>query len=287
MAGASSSNVGMKQARVLASLSRERQFELIAEGLPLLLGSASDLLRASADLDRHPRAVEILRGHASEECSKILILMDIVRCPPGRAAARIGPMIGWFYNHLARLIYVEAQAWKPTDVAMLQQYVDSSRRSHTLEGYEGEYIMPNWTLFARESLLYADIMIDEEGEPGWNIPEAAPTIFDEREPPVFQLCEALAAFGFFSRQGLDVVAGVWGQTEFVGDRDCWSKRAITHETILRLSAQGLITELADEHQQRLLHELWQVPMYNIDFSPIKVPLYQLQAERDATSWNYF
>jgi hypothetical protein len=43
-----------------------------------------------------------------------------VRCPPKLIAGHIGPMMGWFYNHLARLIYAEAQHWKPTNAEKLQ-----------------------------------------------------------------------------------------------------------------------------------------------------------------------
>ncbi|MER9185932.1 hypothetical protein [Mesorhizobium australicum] len=51
--------------------------------------------------------------------------------------------MAWFYDHLARLLYIEAQDWRPTDLNELRTYVDQQRRSHYLEGHVGEYILPN------------------------------------------------------------------------------------------------------------------------------------------------
>jgi hypothetical protein len=138
--------------------------------------SAGELLEASKALGEHARAATILSGHALEELAKILILIDIVRCPPKLRGERIGPMMGWFYDHLARLIYLDAQLWRPTNVRELQTYVDDHRKSHSLEGYIGEYILPNWTIWSRESLLYADIVTDEYGEPTWNNPSSIATL---------------------------------------------------------------------------------------------------------------
>ena len=95
-------------------------------------------------------------------------------------------MVKWFYDHLARLIYVDAQTWRPVDMNQLQEYVDSHRRSHSLEGYADEYIVPNWTIFSRESELYADIVAYEDGEPTWNEPLSTPPLFDRSRPPAWK-----------------------------------------------------------------------------------------------------
>jgi len=54
----------------------------------------SPLLAASKALVERDRAATILKGHAMEEVAKILILMDIVRCPPKLRGERVGPMMG-------------------------------------------------------------------------------------------------------------------------------------------------------------------------------------------------
>ena len=158
----------MKRGQVLSNLPQPKQLDVISEGLPVLMKSAGDLLGASKALVEHQRAATILEGHAIEEVAKMLILIDIVRCPQKLRPSRIGPMITWFYDHLARLIYIDAQSWKPVNTKQLQEYVDDHRKSHYLDGAIGEYIMPNWTTWSRESKLYADIGAYEDGEPIWN-----------------------------------------------------------------------------------------------------------------------
>lgn len=144
-----SEDIGMKRGRVLAQLTPARQLDIVAEGLPILLKSADELMTAAEALDDHSRAAAILMGQATEELSKILILMDIVRCPPKVRGGLVGQMFKWFYDHLPRLLYAEAQGWKPMTVGQLQEYLDNSRRSHDIEGFAGEFIMPKSTFLAR------------------------------------------------------------------------------------------------------------------------------------------
>jgi hypothetical protein len=282
-----SSDIGMKRGRALSNLPQPKQLEVIAEGLPILMKSADSLMTAAKAIGEHNRPALILEGHAKEEIAKILILMDIVRCPPKVRPSRIGPMIGWFYNHLARLIYFDAQTWKPIKITQLQQYVDSDRKSHFLEGSLGEYILPNWTAWSRESMLYADIITDEDGGLNWNDPEIGarsialtrlpPDFFDDFEQPAWIICKALHDIGAFTRPGLDIVSAVWSQTEFVNAQNRSDADNLTREMLLALYNAGLISEAANNERVNL----WQLPMYHIDFNPIEVPLQELQAERDA------
>ena len=59
----------------------------------------------------------MLEGYAKEEAAKILILVDAVRCPPKLIASKLNRIVGWFYDHLARLIYAEAATGRPTKAA--------------------------------------------------------------------------------------------------------------------------------------------------------------------------
>ncbi|SRR5258706_5323742 len=157
-----SSDIGLRKGRLICNLSHDDRLKFITEGLPTLVESARSLVEASQALTDNPREAAILASHADEECAKLLILLDIVRCPRARVASRTGPMMRWFYDHLARLIYAQAQRWRPVTAKQLRDYIDSERRSHYLEGEYGEYIMPNWTLFQRETALYVDIASDED-----------------------------------------------------------------------------------------------------------------------------
>ena len=279
-----SNHIGMRRGRVLASFSQTKQLDLIAEGLPILMDSVGDLLSASMDLGQRHRAAHVLNNHALEEAAKILILVDIVRCPPKVRPARIGPMMGWFYEHLARLIYTEAQTWRPVDVDMLQEYVDHHRRSHYLEGGMSEYIMPNMTIFSRESLIYADLASDEHCELFWIKPETGLPLAQYSKPAARELCEALQVMGVFTREGLNIISSVWSQVNFVGKQHWSSVRRITEEMLLELERAKLITEGAQEKHLDILYDRWQMPMYHIDFKMEKVELEDLQAQRDASFW---
>jgi hypothetical protein len=196
-------------------------------------------------------------------------------------------MMAWFYDHLARLIYIDAQGWKPANVKQLQEYVDDHWKSHYLEGAIGEYIMPNWTTWSRESMLYADIATYEDGEPIWNEPDAAAPMFDFYEPMPWQLCQALRGLGAFTRAGLDIVSSVWSQTEFVDEQHRDNAESLTNEMLLALEGASLITETVSEEQLGALYNHWQLPMYRIDFKRIEVPLAELQDEREANFWSEF
>ena len=281
-----SEDIGMKRGRTLGQLTPSRQLDIIAEGLPILFKSADDLLQAADQLDDHPRAAAILVGQATEELSKILILMDIVRCPPNLRGGLVGNMFKWFYDHLPRLLYAEAQGWQPMTVAQLQEYADGSRRSHDIEGFAGEFIMPNSTLFARENRLYADIVTHEDGEPTWSEPsDWMPATWDRR-PSVWHIAKALNDMGAFSRAGIDIVSEVWGAVDFADQTECYSlPRNLTQQMLERLQAAELISEDAEQDQLRYLYNQWQVPMYRIDFKPIQVPLEELRAAQEAALWN--
>jgi hypothetical protein len=143
--------IGLHQAKRLCQLDEASRLKFIAEGLPVILRSAQGFWQAAQQLQSHGREAEILKGFAEEEAAKILILVDAVRCPPELITSRLSRIVGWFYDHLARLIYAEAVSWKPTNLAELREYVDRQRRGHYLEGHAGEYIMPNWAVYQRES----------------------------------------------------------------------------------------------------------------------------------------
>lgn len=282
-----SKDIGMKRGKLMGQLTPSQQLDLIAEGLPILLKSADELLSAAEALEDHPRSAAILIGQSTEELSKILILMDIVRCPPNVRGALIGRMFDWFYDHLPRLLYAEAQGWRPMTVDQLQSYVDGSRNSHDIDGYAGEYIMPNSTLFARENRLYADIIAYEDGKPVWSEPSdwMPARAFQSTRTSIWMVAKALNDFGAFSRSGLDHVSNVWGTTDFAGEMDCHATpRSLTKLMLERLISSKLVSDNAQPKQVQDLYTHWQVPMYRLDFKPIQVSLEDLKAAQDAALW---
>ena len=281
-----SNDIGMKRGRVLSVLPSAKLLDVIAEGLPILMKSAGEYLAASKILfEHHPRVAKVLKGHAVEEVAKILILIDIVRCPPKCRPSRIGPMMRWFYSHLARLLYVDAQACRPTNARELQEYVDLHRKSHYIDGELGEYIMPNSALWLRESMLYTDIVTYEDGEPFWNEPITLPSMFGYDEPSSWLVCQVLQDLGAFTRDGLDIMSSIWCRVLFKDDEDWRESRSATEEMLTELQNASLIRETATQKQGNILYEHWQIPMYYIDFNPEKVKLEDLKAAQDAIFWS--
>ena len=116
--------VGLSQAHRLCQMPQSERLAFIADGLPIMLASARGFWQAAKQLDGQVREAVVLARHSEEEAAKVLILMDIVRCPKRLVSSKIGSMVKWFYCHLTRLIYAEAVSWKPNDVTELRRYVD-------------------------------------------------------------------------------------------------------------------------------------------------------------------
>ena len=267
-------------------MAHDHRLGFIAKGLPRILTSAQSLWRASRRLrNEMPREAGVLKGFADEESAKALILIDAVRCPKHRATSRLGTIVGWFYSHLARLIYAESVLFQPVNVKELQEIVDLSRKDYFLEGIAGEAILPNWHLFHRESLLYTDVVAGESGELSWNDPleiiQSSDSAATEESPPLsLLLIEAMATLGIFTLQGLRATSEVWDRVEFSGPEDHSIAMELMQELVDRLVREHLPREdSVDPHMQTLLH-YWQLPMYNLDFKKISISMKQLLAERE-------
>lgn len=275
---------GNRRAGVLCNMSRSARLDLLGEGLPIILASAQGFWNAAVELSDHPREARVLEGFCEEECAKIMILMDLVRCPRRIADKRVGKLVKVFYDHLGRLIYADAHGWKPMHMAQLREYVDHARVGHYLEGDMGEYIMPNWSRYSRESTMYADVEVHEDGVPRWNEPNRLGAITLAFPPLVLGLAEAMSAAGLFDRRGLKAVGDIWDQVEFVDEENFEDSQRLTRELFVRLDEEGLVTEAATDRHAGLLMNDWQMPMYNLDFRELPVPLEDLEAAREASFW---
>lgn len=278
--------IGLGQAKRLCQMAHDDRLEFIAKGLPIVLASAQSLWRASRRLGNEmTRETGVLRGFAEEESAKALILMDAVRCPRHRAPSRLGTIVGWFYSHLARLIYAESVLFRPVNVGELQEVVDLSRKDYFLEGIAGEAILPNWHLFHRESLLYTDVVAGESGELSWNDPleiiQSSDSVATEESPPLsLLLVEAMAMLGIFTLQGLVATSEVWDKVEFSGPEDHSIAMELVRELVDRLVRENLPREASVDPHMQTLFDHWQLPMYNLDFKKISISMKQLLAERE-------
>jgi hypothetical protein len=193
----------------------------------------------------------------------------------------MGILTDWFYDHLARLIYAEATSWKPMHVTQLREYVDNCRQAHYLEGEFGEYILPNWELSQRESMLYADIEAYEDEQPLWNAPQGFPSLLPTLKPPALALAQSFARLGLFHLKGLRATAEIWNAVEFKDTQDFRDSQRLTQQLMRRLIDEKLPTDEATDTDVSYLYESWQMPMYDLAFSLLPVPLEQFQRARDA------
>lgn len=275
--------IGLRQADRLCQLGERERLTFIAEGLPLILRSAQRAWDAAKQLrTSNGRESAILEGVATEEAAKILILVDAVRCPAKLVPAKMNRFVDRFYDHLARLIYAEAVSWKPMHIAQLREYVDRERRGHYLEGHAGEYIMPNSTIYRRESRLYVDVEADQDDTLTWSEPRDpyAGLPFLSFMPPALRVAAAMEQVGIFTPNGLKAVSEIWGSLEYKDREDHHDGAKLTELMLQRLHAEGLMLDTAEDNDVGVLYRDWQIPMYNLEFSLIQVPLEELEAEQE-------
>ena len=280
--------IGLGQARRLCQMPHEKRLAFLSEGLPITLTSAQGFWQASCQLKDRLREAEVMKGFAEEEAAKILILMDAVRCPKPLVDSKIGKITGWFYDHLARLIYAETVRWRQMDVAELREFIERERESHYLEGFCGEYIVPNWNIYQRESRLYADIATYGDGELQWNRPnllqELLSASYSPSVLPVLELAEAMSALGIFTHRGLEATSEIWGQVTFTTTETSVGAERLTRQLLKRLYEEELPSPEATQEHAEVLISNWQVPMYDLDLRPINVPVEKLRKEQEQMLW---
>jgi hypothetical protein len=187
--------------------------------------------RARVSLTEEVKATHVAQLREDGEIVHSVPLIGcLVRCPPKLASSKLKAIVGWFYNHLARLIYAEATSWKPTDLRELRNYVDTARRGHYLEGSAGEFIMPNDTLYDRESRLYVDVEAFQDGTLIWSEPREPVTYafpFGRSPPTALRVVIAMEQVGMFTSAGLRAVSQIWGNLEYKDDQDHQDSEKLT------------------------------------------------------------
>ena len=119
----------------LLQLPDEKLFEEVSEGIRCIIDNAESLLAASDRLDanREHRSAAILHAIATEESAKVLILIDLVRCPRCNQEGK-RRTIQAFVSHLAKEIYAAACGWRMSGFAEFKDAVTFMRRRFYLDG---------------------------------------------------------------------------------------------------------------------------------------------------------
>jgi hypothetical protein len=113
---------GNRRADILTQLSQKERPVFIAKGLPIIAASARSFWDAAQLLEQGSREQNVLEGFAVEEAAKVLILMDLMRCPSKHIARRVKGIVKTFYDHLSRIIYADAQGWRLVDLVQWLHY---------------------------------------------------------------------------------------------------------------------------------------------------------------------
>lgn len=282
--------VGLGHAAVLCQMSAKDRLAFLAEGLPLILASAEGFQAGAEALRDRPRETDVLEGFAAEEAAKVLILIDMQRCPKAVRSQQTGTSIRWFYDHLARLLYADAVKWKPSNKGELRSYIDRHRRSHGVDGPVGEYILPSGPVYDRERRLYADVERYDDRRPMWNAPRSwkeglpATSIFNW-PPAALRLAQAMQRLGMFTEGGLAAVADIWGGETLTDAMTPHEAIALSEQMLRAIEAKGLVGEDATEDDMRMIYHDWPFPMWDFDLSLVSVPLEELEEERDRNFWS--
>lgn len=174
----------------LAQLPDRRLFEEIAIGIRHIVENAESLESVAVRLAKmkEHRACGIIRSLVEEEAAKVLILLDVVRCPKGERNGRTRALNSC-YSHLAKRIYAEACSWRPSNFYDLEQYIDLERREYYLDGpNDVDWIFLYDAKAERERRMYVDYVQDvteQDGERYWVFPTATTSgeRHDEHDTP--------------------------------------------------------------------------------------------------------
>ncbi|MNE68129.1 hypothetical protein D3C80_1637760 [compost metagenome] len=98
------------------------------------------------------------------------------------------------------------------------------------------------------------------------------------------MARALRDLGLFARASLEIVSEEWSALDFVDGEGAEEATRLTRAVLERMLAAGLVPDTATDDQAQLLLHRWQLPMYDLDFRELEVPLETLAAEREAALW---
>lgn len=211
----------MTQSSAISNLGNQKPEHLrrsVACGIDRLVSNIRRLdhaaQRASSDGDES--IATLLGSFADEEAAKVLILIDVVRCPQSDAKARARTLKRWS-NHLWKGIYARACDWRVASLSDLESYINQEMQPFYLDGPLGvDWILPNEITSERERQIYVDLVedISESGQDNreayWVTPEDfTSSMISYRTSACVELALSLHAHGISTESGLQHVAAIW------------------------------------------------------------------------------
>lgn len=187
--------------------------------------------------------------------------------------------MGWYYDHLARLLYAEACQWRPVDLKELRGIIDRRRVTHYVEGNMGEFIVPNDLIYRRETRLYADIEALDDGSLQWVGPSGNVGFYNPK-PDALVVAEALGVFGAFTVEGLELISSIWSEVDFQDETPAQENDRLIEATLTQLVERKMASESATTDNARDLYGRWQMPLYALDMKAREVARSALEAEQE-------
>ena len=249
----------------LASFTDDRLFREVSEGVPLIVENAISLDETAHRLYREKefRASEIIRGFAEEEAAKVLILIDLVRCP--QIPQRRVETLKRFYGHVAKRIYAMTCSYpKIASFGELCELVEMECRPYYLDGPNWvDWIFPNSISAEREQTIYVDYVQDITDEPGdyhWRAPTVPPLDpWPYETPDCVRLSRALLEAGANMPDGLAEIANIWRGFEPGPETDRGELRDLIAYTLDRLAKR--VRSAADESVSSFIVSSWSFPLW--------------------------
>ena len=271
----------------LAQLPDRRLFEEIAIGIRHIVENAESLESVAVRLAKmkEHRACGIIRSLVEEEAAKVLILLDVVRCPKGERNGRMRALNS-FYSHLAKRIYAEACSWRPSNFYDLEQYIDLERREYYLDGpNDVDWIFLYDAKAERERRMYVDYVQDvteQDGERYWVFPTATTSgeRHDEHDTPTC-LCmvRALHRVGVTTPEG-SVVSRVWREFRPSPDTTSIELSQWTRRTLDEVPKKEPYSDLLEEDLRAIVFD-WPFPLWSFCLTRMrKQSLDELRGQRE-------
>ena len=271
----------------LLQLSDARLFEQVATGIRLVVEHAESLESIAVRLiaiDEH-RGATIVRALAKEESAKVLILVDLIRCPRNDQDAK-GRTVAAFRDHLAKEIYGNSCRWRPVDFAEVTGIVNRERQPYYLDGpNDVDWIFPNDAQGRRENRMYVDYVQDitvENGEHDWVSP--LPDLGREHKdatPSSLVVARALHCVGMTTPEGLAVVADLWRGFEPQPQTTRQELFERNWDSLVQVSEAQQNREVDPEDARSVCHH-WPFPLWPLDLKqegPTKAALRRQRAEQ--------
>ena len=225
-------------------------------------------------IDEH-RGAAIVRALAKEESAKVLILLDLVRCPRNNQDGK-SRTVAAFRDHLAKEIYADSCCWRPVDFAEVTRIVNRERRPYYLDGPNGvDWIHPNYTKGRRDNRMYVDYVQDitvEGGEYDWvsPLPDSLYREYKDATPPCLVVARALHRVGMTTPEGLAVVADLWRGFRPQPQTTRQELLGRNFDSLARVSEARQNREVDPEDARSVCHH-WPFPLWPLDLRQSKGP----------------